>query len=186
MSPRAPAAPAHERRALLPATLYSGKYNEMDFNQVNDWAPINIGLLRSVDAQFARAFAPSLVDALPGDWTECDWVKDCANVTSVLVLLARVVSTGLGDAELRKTVARMLCKVVRRQRPGDITRARSYENLRFPVVCLFDCVTSCPDVFLPEGTLRRPACTCRRSPSYLTDLTTFMSISSNACPFSAP
>ncbi|GJE95076.1 hypothetical protein PsYK624_112550 [Phanerochaete sordida] len=146
------------------ATVYSGKYDEMDFNQVNEWAPVNVGMLRSVDAQFTHAFAPSLLDALPGDWAECDWVKDCADVTSVLVLLARIVSTGLGDAELRRTVMRTLCEVVRCQRLGDIMRAKSYDNFRFPVICLFDCVTNYPDVLPPE------------------DLTTFMSVTLERLP----
>ena len=139
------------------ATLYSGNYGETDFDQASEWAPVNNGLLRGVDAPFARAFAPCLVDALPGDWAECDWVKDCGNVTSVLVLLARIVSTGLGDASLRRTVTRTLLEVVRCQRPEEIKRSGSYEYFRFPIVCLFDCFTNCTDVLSAEGSSRRLA-----------------------------
>ncbi|GJE95077.1 hypothetical protein PsYK624_112560 [Phanerochaete sordida] len=150
------------------ATLYSGNYGETDFDQANDWAPVNVGLLRSIDAQFAHAFAPCFVDALPGDWAECDWVKDCANVISVLVFLARIVSTGLGDAVLRRTVTHTLLEVVRCQKLGDIKRPGNGENFRFPAVCLFDCVTSCSDILSREDLSAFMTLTLERLPDLST------------------
>ncbi|GJE95073.1 hypothetical protein PsYK624_112520 [Phanerochaete sordida] len=146
------------------ATLYSGNYSETDFDQANEWAPVNVGLLRGVDGAFARAFAPCFVAALPGDWAACDWVADCANTTSVLVLLARIVCTGCGDAELSKSVTRTLLEVVRCQRPEDITSSGSGENFRFPAVCLFDCFTHCPDALSAEDLTAFMALTVARLP----------------------
>ncbi|GJE95062.1 hypothetical protein PsYK624_112410 [Phanerochaete sordida] len=146
------------------ATLYSGNYSETDFDQANEWAPVNVGLLRGVDGAFARAFAPCLVAALPRDWAACDWVADCANTTSVLVLLARIVCTGLGDAELNRTVTRTLLEVVPCQRPEDIKSSGSGENFRFPAVCLFDCFTTFPDALSSE------------------DLTAFMALTTDRLP----
>ncbi|GJE95057.1 hypothetical protein PsYK624_112360 [Phanerochaete sordida] len=146
------------------ATLYSGTYDAQDFDQVNEWAPVNVGLLRGVDAAFARAFAPCLVDALPRDWAACDWVAGCANTTSVLVLLARIVCTGCGDAELDRRVTRTLLEVVRCQRLEDIKLYGGGENFRFPAVCLFDCFTTCPDVLSPEDLTAFMALTGARLP----------------------
>ena len=125
------------------AVLHFGNFDHLGYHDIAAYSPIDIRVICQINDAFASQYEPYLLEALPTEWTSCDWIVEAPCVSCIMVLLTRIaVDLAPSQSHLRPTLVPILLQACQSQQIRQAFSARKLSEMsRYPMICLFHCTT---------------------------------------------